>query len=94
MYKVICSTCNDVHICAPSDRKVTTDVERVSEFLSAFSPPGERFLSTPFYEKYAGWCAAEGKMMLGRRTFNQTLVAMGWERRKIGGWYWWVATSS
>lgn len=94
MYKVTCSVCGDLHICAPSERKVTTDVERVAEFLTAVEIPAERFPSTPFYEQYAAWCVAEGKMMLGRRTFNNTLVAMGWERRKIGGWYHWVTATS
>lgn len=46
--------------------------------------------SSLFYERYVALATAERRYILGRRTFNNTLVAMGWRRRKIGGWYWWV----
>lgn len=102
----VCPYCGDRHICLPptSVRGGTVSppaVEEVTLFLANFGDRDRhldrdgiwshtRTQSSLFYEKYLAICEASDAMPLGRRTFNNALVALGWERRKVNGLYWWV----
>lgn len=53
--------------------------------------PRVRLSSSALYDLYVDWAHQRGQAPLGRRTFNNTLVALGWQRRKISGYYNWVS---
>lgn len=97
-----CPYCGDQHVCLraanvsggsvtpPSQETVQLFVNESTEQILGLLRDGCQFRSEFFFEMYLEWCRRGLHVPLGRRTFNNTLVHLGWERRKIGGYYRWV----
>ena len=97
MTKSRCDRCGDVHLCIPADQLLTaapgTGFKYVKEFAEGIyirSDDG-RVRVLGIYDLYVKWCAMKEVVPTGLRRFNRMLQALGWEKERVGGYYYWTS---